>query len=157
MSSIGEIVDAVKSALAGINGAGGGYTHTLTAAGQVQVASIPSEGQVFHLPSVYLYDWTVETTPGTPLPVVTYRATIRVMGFVAATTNTEEALLKAAWNLAADIHEAILANRSPTLSGGAVVHDIVPQSDATPGGQVTGYAGLGISNTAITITYRGPL
>jgi hypothetical protein len=157
MSSIGSIVDAIKTALAGINGAGGGYTHTLTATGQVQVASVPGEGQVYHVPSVYIYDWSVETVPGTPLPAVTYRATIRVMGFVAATTSTEEALLKAAWDLAADIHKAVLAQRSPTISGGAVVHDIVPQSDATPGGQVTGYAGMGISNTAIQITYRGPL
>lgn len=157
MSSIAsQLLDHLKTTLAGINGAGQ-WTVNLSATDQVQIA-MPPEGAIMLTPAAFIYDMQIETQPGPQHPAWQHVATAQILAVTAASDVDEETKVKAAWDLADNIFRALIANRSPSVSGatGSIVTDVRPQADAVSGVAGTAYERYGIASVTVSIYYRGP-
>lgn len=157
MSSVAsQLLDHLKTTLAGVDGTGG-YTYDLSATDQVQIA-LPPEGAIMLTPAAFIYDLQIDTQPGPQLPGWQHVATASILAVTDAADVTEEARVKAAWDLADDIFRALISDRSPAITGpaGSIVTDVRPQSDAVAGGAGTAYERYGVASITVTIYYRGP-
>lgn len=157
MSSIAsQLLDHVKTTLAGIDGTGN-YINDLSADDQVQIA-MPPEGAIMLVPAAFIYDLTIDTQPGPQHPAWQHVATVSILAVTAATDVTEESRVKAAWDLADDIFRSLIVDRSPSVSGltGSIVTDVRPQTDAVAGGAGTAYERYGVASITVAIHYRGP-
>lgn len=154
-AAIPQLLTHMQTRLAAINGTGS-YVNDLSATDAVVVGMPSGAGDVHIYPSVFIVDIETTTEPGPQHTQWRHTASFTLAGFVAADDDTNEALLRAAWVLASDVHRTMTADRNPTITGG-LVEDVRVQSDAVVPGAGSAYHGVGVMSARIDIIYRGDL
>lgn len=153
-SPASQLLDHIVTRLSAVNGTGD-YIHNLSGTDQVQIAQPPASTPRT-LPVAYIYDMDISSEPGASLPQFIHTLQVSILGMTAAATLTESALVKAAADLASDIHRTITADRSPNVTG-AVSVDVRTTSAVAASGPQTAYKGVGLVAVIVTIRYYGAL
>jgi hypothetical protein len=141
-STSSTILDRLQTVFRAINGSAGGYTYTLN-----DLTDRVMEGAPIEHPNrlqVFIQDAQVRSTGEAPMRMWRRYLTVTVAGFVPSSGNTGGARLKAALDLASDLHKAIEADT--TLNGNALHVDI---ETATLDGAELGIDGMGVCVLAI--------
>jgi len=123
MSTTGDIIDAVLSALAGINGAGA-YTNNLSASGAVIEGDPPDQSDVLTTICAFVDTGSMTSEQAPELGRFRRELVIQVYGFVPAAADTPKSRKRATLSLVDDICYAIEADRSL----GNLVIDLVVQA-----------------------------
>lgn len=137
-SNTRAVLSAVKTALAGINGAGV-YTFNLSADGKVQIGR-PLSGDGPTPPCAWIAVGTLDSDHGPRIGRYTRNLTIDVMAFAPAESDTTEARQFVGADLLDDICAALEASR--TLGG--LVVDLIVRAGTFNGAEagMTGCAGV---------------
>ena len=117
-----SILSAIATALAGINGAGGGYTYDLSAGDQVYIGSASETPPRYPCAFVAFVSETVQH--GQALSRVRPTMTIAVVGVATFATDAIADRTNAALNMGLDFRRAIEAD----LTLGGLVYDLLCKS-----------------------------
>jgi hypothetical protein len=149
-SRLTDALQALVAALATINGAGGGYTYTLTGSDQVIVGMVDIPPQFPCLMIATVTGGTADTS--NTLDAYTHEWTVDLVGFVTAADSTTSGRWYAAANLHADVLKCIKANR--TLGGAC--RDVVPLAQWISGSEA-GEVGFGMFGLELRISIKNEM
>lgn len=138
------IMTQIRTQLAEIDGAGG-YVHDVSATGRIVFGfPVSPDGP----PRIYIADLAIESSHDHNLGAYDRRLSCLLMAFVGAASDSTEARMLAALDMADDIATALEADR--TLGGNVL--DLIVNIQAIDGDELE-YQGLGIAQVLLTGNY----